>query len=689
MNKEIVKALYKKEILDILRDKKTILMMIVIPLILYPLIFLGSFVLASSIASASTENTYRIGFENVENRMEMMEVFDRAAKEYEYDFVYVTPDTENTTFEEALSDEVLHAYITQTEEDGKTEYHVVYTSSSVDSSTASGMLMDMLFEYREHLRKTQLEELGMDTEIYLYPISYDYEDKATNEETVGSLFGTILPFLLISSILMGAMYPAIDITAGEKERGTLETLLTLPIKNVELITSKFLATSTIATAAAFLNVLSMGILGAYFYGSIAAGSETAVDFDVLSYLPAIGIMLLCAIVFAMFSSAVCLCVCIFAKSFKEAQNYTTPVMLVFMFSGMAGMIPNLELTQYTALIPVVNISILITSLFQFKFEAELIAMVLFSNIAYSMLAVWFMTKIFHSEDILFGDGSVNIRLIEKRSDMKEKQMPGVGDIILLFSVLLLVIMLVGSILILKWGNIGLVLQQALILLCTLFYSWYIKADFKKLFSFRKTKIRNFAAALFLWIGTYLLMMVVSAWLAEWFPGSAQSAESIIHLWDGVPLWLIVFSSALMPAICEEVAFRGFLFGTLKNRYRIHIAILWTGAVFGLYHMNFIKFFVVGFLGAVLAYAVSKSGSIWVSIFMHFLNNLIAVLFSLYPEKIAKILPVLFEDAIGLGSMVLLGLSGVVSLLLGIFLLHLWNKPVVGCEKEDFSEKSLQ
>lgn len=668
MNKEIVKALYKKEITDILRDKKTILMMIVVPLVLYPLIFLGSFLLASSMATASTHNTYRIGFDNIENSAELSAFFNRVGAEYEYDFAYITPDLEISDWETALAEETVHAYLSATEEDGVVHYEIVYISSVADSATAASMLEDMLKEYREELRKNNLAANDLDENIFLYPITYEYEDRASNEETVGSLFGAILPFLLISSVLMGAMYPAIDITAGEKERGTLETLLTLPVKNMELITAKFLATSTIATAAAFLNVLSMGAMGAFFYGSITAGSETAVEFNVWSYLPAVGIMLLCAIVFAMFSSAVCLCVCIFAKSFKEAQNYTTPIMLVFMFAGMAGMIPGVALNEVTAFIPVVNISILITNLFQFKFETGMISLVLFTNIAYSILAVWFMTKIFDCEDILFGDGSMNIRLIEKRSDMKEKQLPGIGDVLLLFSVLLLVLLMLGSVLILKWGLWGLVAEQAIILFCTLFYAWYIKADFKRLFQAHRVNVWHLLFAVIVWAGTYLLMMVLSAILAIFFPESAEAADSISAMLENAPIWLIVFAMAFMPALCEEFAFRGFLFGTLKEKYRIPVAILWTGIIFGLFHMNLIKFFAVGLLGAVLAYTAYRSKSIWTCVMIHFVNNLSACLLTVYGSWFETHLPVLFSEQIGVAALLGLLLAGILLILFGFFLM---------------------
>lgn len=687
MNRRIVGALYKKEITDILRDKKTILMMIVIPLILYPLIFMGSMYFATSMAQASTTKSYRIGFDQVEQETELKSFILSEAEKKEYQFIYSVPgglesetdmiqlerEEEGETFssyEEALQKGYLNAYLTMDNTEGEISYVIVYLASETDSQTAASMLEEMLEAYNVELSRRQIEASGLDPDSVLHPINYHYSDQSTNEETMGSLLGMILPFMLIVSILMGALYPAIDTTAGEKERGTLETLLTLPVHNLEMIMSKFLATSTVAVAAAFLNMISMGFMAAYMYETLQSMQETELEFNALSYLPAIGIMVLCVIVFAMFASAVCLCVCIFAKSFKEAQNYTTPILLVFMFGGMAGMIPMIELTPVTSLIPVVNIVLLISNLFQFKFDMASISAVLVSNIAYSLLAVILMTKFFDSEAILFGDGAGSFRLMERRSNMKKKQIPGIGDLVLLFSILILIILFVGSLAMVKYGIWGLVLEEVLILGITLFYAWYIKVDIPTLFHLKMPKIRDLFSGFLLWAGCYILMMLLGSALSLVFKESAESVNDTFSvLLEGVPVWLVVFALAILPPIAEEMAFRGILFGTLEKKYKVFHAILATGIFFGLYHMNLVKFFVVGILGCVLAYAVFKTKSIMVSIWMHFLNNLTAVILMLGQDDLRKWLPFLFEENLNVGTVIMLLVAGVLLFAAGLLLMR--------------------
>ena len=628
MNRRILISLYKKEILDILRDKKTILMMIVVPLILYPLLFFGAMYLTSSLLNSDTERSFVIGYDEKTEKEGVIEFFRSSALKHDYKLVYLQGDISE------LEDDLADVFISYRMIGGKSYYQIAYKASETDSQTAASIAETLLGEYREDLRSRLFTELGLDEKAFMDPISFQHKDMSSKEENAGYLLGYIVPFLMITSILMGALYPAIDATAGEKERGTLETLLTLPVRNMELIAAKFAATSTVAVAAAILNMVSMSLMGAYFYSTVAnSGGEVL---NLLSYVPAVLIMLLCVIVFAMFASAVCLSACIFAKSFKEAQNYTTPVMLVFMICGMAGMIPALELDGTTALIPVVNISLLIASLFKLHFDLSLIAMVLLSNVAYSLLAIVIMTRVFSSEQILFGDSAGGMKLLEGRKNMKKGQVPGVGDCVLLLSLLLLIILFAGSLLIVRFGSWGLIAEQSLIFFATGFYAWYIKADFKKLFMIKRPRIAALIGGVIAWAGSYLIVQVLGYTIQQLFPETFASQQNeLVSIWGEDPLWLLILSSALIPGICEEWAFRGFLLGSLKNRYKKLTAVILCGLIFGLFHLSPMQILLVSVFGIVMAVVAYESGSIFPTMLMHFLNNLSAVLISKYRDVLIQ------------------------------------------------------
>lgn len=664
MNKKIISALYKKEITDILRDKKTILMMIVVPLILYPLMFLGSMALFSSILSASTSKAYTVALDGVNDPDTMKQYIKDNEEHFKYTFIIKEPG-EGETDADMLEAGTIDAYVAESVSDNHPYFEIAYRASETDSQTAAGMVEKMLSKYRDELRSEAFIEQGLDEKAMMNPIGFFMKDYSSNEENVGFLMGYILPFLLIVSILMGALYPAIDTTAGEKERGTLETLLTLPVNNMELITAKFLAVSTIAVAAAILNLLSMGGLTAFMASSMNMLSEN-MNVDLVSFIPSMGVTFICILVFALFASAVSLCSCIMAKSFKEAQNLTTPIMLIFLLGGMAGMIPSLELTEKTALIPVVNITLLIASIFKFHFDLSIIAIVLFSNIAYSALAVVIMTRLFSSEDILFADSAASFRIMEKRADIKKGQIPGMGDLVLLFAILLLGLLFIGGLFAGKFGLWGVIMEQLMFLVITVFYGWYIKVDFKKLFHFNGFNIRGLAGSVLAWAGAYLILVLLSALLAAFFPENADNT-ALYDLWGNNPVWLAVVSSALAPAICEEVMFRGFMLGTLENKYSAVKAVILTGILFGAYHMSLNGLIIIGLLGIVQSYIVNRTKSIYLTMITHFINNLLAVLSVLYEEQFTKALPFLAGDELPASTMIIMALSGAVLLSLGMWM----------------------
>lgn len=667
MNKKTVFSLYKKEMLDVFRDKKTMIIMVLVPLFLYPCMMLGMMLIMSNISKESLEKTYQVGIVQCEEAETIRQLLVDEEDEYEYFFeteVYHSLEA----CELALNEKEIDAFISVSEtEDGRTSFEVGYFSSVADSVSASDYAEEILRGYRDSLRNDLIEEQFEDYEKVLNPIVVSNRNIATIEESTGSIFGYIIPFMLITSILMGAIYPAIDVTAGERERGTLETMMTLPIKSSEMMFSKFMAVSTIAVMSALLNLLSMFLVGIYMYDSMQLANTAFGDMNLLQFVPSVIALLICMPIFAMFASAVCLSVCIFAKSFKEANNYSTPVLLVFMFASMAGMLPNLTLTTKTALIPIVNVALFIKAVFELQFDWTNIILVLMSNVVYSVAAVMLMSKLFSSEDVLFGEGFRGIKFLEKRSNMKENQMPGLGDTILMFGLLLLLMIYLSSSLVFRLGIWGTGLVQLIILAVPVFYAWYMKADFKKLFSLKVPKMKHVFGGISMWLGIWLLEQVVLVSLAEWFPGLMETSEalnSVIIDAGFVSAFIVV---GICPAIAEEFAFRGFLFGTLKDKWKPWLAIVVSAVLFGAYHMNLLQFIGGTMMGIGLAYVAYKSGSIWVGALMHFINNGLSVIFQYYPELVTKI-PILGEEVYSVGDMMILLGIGIVFTALGILLL---------------------
>ncbi len=664
-----IKSIYKKEMLDLLRDKKTLIMMVLVPLLLYPLIMVVALLVSSAIASNIESGSYTVAIVEKDNVTYDRAAMEQLIEESEEEQNYTLKIVECADPESELQAEELDTYVVVGMQDEKLIFSIHYLSSVTNSDAASSMLKDKLEIYSENLSKKQLTELGLDAELLLEPVEFKWEDRASKEESVGNILGKILPFLLITSILMGALYPSIDTTTGEKERGTLETLLTLPVRNNELIMGKFLAVSTVSVVSALLNLISMAFMALFLAEMLTASSEESMAIDLTGFIPAVIIVILCVVAFALFISAITMCVTSFAKSFKEANNYTTPLLLVVMLTGYIGFIPNIEFTPLLAAVPVVNICLLIGNLLVFKYNLSLILIVLVSNVAYAALAIWALSKIYNSEDVLFGEGGVNLQIFTNRKDLKKGGVPNFSDAALVAAVSMLLFLYVGTLLQLKFPFMGTFFTQILIIAVPVLATWYTKKEFKQTFSLKAPKITGILGAIFLEAGTFFIMNLLSIALTSLWPQDVEAVnQTFFTMLDGVGFVPALLVIALAPAICEEALFRGYFLSAAKKKFRPWVAIAVVAAMFGIYHLSLVKFFTTGLLGVALCYATYKSGSIALSCIMHFINNAFAVVMLYYGEDLQSLLPILFKESLEVSDVLIMLAVSIICVTVGVVLI---------------------
>lgn len=686
MNTKIIRTLVRKEMLDVFRDKKTVVIMLIVPIILYPLIFIGAMQAAAMISASMEEQNYRIAVDaSDDGAFEKMlaewdsQKDDEGAGEAgrqagddvgEESYTITLVDASGIVdYKTALNEEEIDVYISGTRQNGKMKYDIYYLSSVTNSSYAGNLVTDVFDEYREMLTEEKIREAGLDVHEILEPVLCEKKDTASSEQSLGSIMGSVLPFMLIVSLMMGTMYPAIDTTAGERERGTLETILTLPVTNRQLIISKFLTVAVIGIISALLNIFSMGGIAFYMYKVMDMQTD-AEAFEITRFLPAIFVCMLAIFAFSLFVSAVTMCVTSFAKSYKEANNYITPLMLVIMITGYIGFIPNVELTQTMAMIPVANICLLIKNMLMFKIDYMAIAVVLLSNVAYAVFAVLFLSRIYDSEAILFGDGKGGIQLFEKRSNLKKGGLPTISDVWFVAALTIVLILYVGSMLQLRFGLAGVFGTQLLLLFVPLLVVIYTKRDIRLTYGFRKTGVKNYLSGAFIIMGFYAINLVISAGLVSLFPESAENVNAVFDEIMSGNIAAVLFVIALAPAVCEEMLFRGMILQSMKARYRIPTAIGITALMFGIYHMSLVKLIPTGLLGLVLCYMAYKADSIYPAMLMHFLNNAFSVLISCYPEKMKTVFPVFYREALQFSDVMLLLGAGLILVGIGLFILKM-------------------
>ncbi len=664
MRIKIVKQIFKKEMIDILRDKKTIFMMIILPLLLYPILMVGASSIMSMSMNKMEQTTVSIAFNNNPSD-NLINILNKTNKDNEAKVNIIKVDD----YKESLNDETLDAYIEINENNDIQSYKIYTNSSKNNSYMAEKRIKEALDEHKEEIIEMNLAKEGLDAQKILEPITYETLDIAKNEEIAGNILGQILPFILIIGVLLGAIYPAIDVMAGEKERGTLETLFTLPISNLELVMGKYMAVSFCAVVTAFLNIISILISIGFITLTAGIANEMGMpkfDFTQMIF-PGI-ITMICIGLFAMVVSAISMCVCSLAKSFKDAQNYITPVILIIMIPSYVSMIPNIELDGFTSTIPVVNISLLIKSVLSFKFDLNLIAVVLISNFAFMILSVFLLSKMFNSEEILFGNNR-SFSFLEKRSNIKKGTMPTISDGAILYAVGLVLLIYVGSLVQLKFKMAGLAMTQIMIICLPLLFAYYIKTDFKKTFSLQKVNLKQILGGILIWMGGFVLINLITQIILYLFPQNMEVAEALtdaIIIKDNLVLNLVIV--ALMPAICEEIFFRGFIFTSFKGKDSSKIAIITSGILFGFMHMDFLRIIPTSILGIIFAYTVYKSESIFIAMILHFINNSIAVLVSHYPNselvKMSSFIELDFKN-LNIGKFIILICISAVFIIIGI------------------------
>lgn len=621
MNMRKIFIVFRKEIIDTLRDKKTIMVMVLLPILIYPALFI-------TISQIFTVGTQKLETEESIVHLTIhipVQLVNRIEQEEKIIIV------NEVNYLEALKEKKIHAILEYKEEKQRGNF-IVYFDGAVDRSRLARNRMEaILTDYKRFTQEQLLEQQMIDV-VLLDPFFIQYENTASASRMGGVFLGSIIPMILIVTMVLGAMYPAIDLTAGEKERGTLETILTLPVKRLELLFGKYFTVVATALLTGILNLLSMILV--YTSGLIQTNQLSGeVDFSVT--FKGILFLFLSIIPFALLISAVILSVCLFARSFKEAQNYVTPVYLMIMFPSFVAFSPGIELTGLLAMVPVVNLTLLFKEIFLNNFQTDLIFLVFISNSFLAILCISLVSKLFHAESILFTEGNV-WQLTLKRSEIKPSNRFEVSTSLMIFSIIMLFLFYLGSYLQMRYRVMGVFLTEwILIFIPVICAIWFFKVDLKQTLNLSRFSVSGFIGSIIFIFGALIVTTVIGHFQIKIFPESVEVSESIekllnINTQNLHPFWgYLVF--ALSPAICEEVLFRGIILSSLKDKISPSLCIMIVGFLFGVFHMHIFRMFPTALLGIALTFIVYHTGSIYLSMIAHFFNNGFALTLVNFPS----------------------------------------------------------
>lgn len=648
--------LMRKELREILRDRRTIVTLILMPLLLYPLMTLAfrQFLLTSAAAAAGPA-AYQLGFATKQEKL-LVQRFLELPENSDVENAAAAPESPNAR-------DVPLEYLVRTDLETALRNGEIDVAIRVSGAVQNAVRADRNLAFdcemyyadvsyaREAIRYLE-ERFARSNTAFLaarlerlkirqraVPVQIIHQPIKVPTAPGGGALAVLVPLVLILMTITGAVYPSIDLTAGERERGTLEILIAAPIPRMGLLAAKYVAVLTVAILTALVN------LGMMTVTLLASGLGVRVlgqaGLSVQTIAAVLGLLFL----FAAFFSAVLLAVTSFARSFKEAQAFIIPLMLAAIAPGLLSMVPGLKLAGPLSVVPLVNIVLLSRDLFDGSATPMLSFLVVSSTLLYAIAAILLAARIFGAEAVLYSDqagwSSVFNRPLVKRD--APTLSGAMLCLALMFPAYFLLtgflsqreidrmetkLLLNGAAVVVLFGGFPLV--AALLGRVRLVPAFQLHSP--------PIAVVGGAALLgvSLWIPQHALIAALERFGTSTIPPAfAQRIAEAIQQWRALsPVWIVV-TMAILPAIFEELFFRGYLYSAFRFRTSAPKAIFGTALLFGLFHLFFgdsfsiVRFLFSMVLGGVLGWVRWRSGSIFPGMVQHACHNSCLLLLAHY------------------------------------------------------------
>ncbi len=372
----------KKELREMFRDKKSLAMMLVIPIFI-PLLVIGMSALFESQMNMPITDYNCIGF-----NYELNSVEESIIDDLEINPIY---DTEENLKEQFEKGEIV-LYVTKNNN--------VYTINGDDSDTTTyaSSLVESYFQiYKDYLQTDYLANHNVDPSEVLNIITLE-ENIVTEDNFFASYVTNYAFFFIIMAITVSATYPATDATAGEKERGTLETLLTFPIKSKDIIIGKFLSVSLSSIITGVLSLV-LAILSLKIANNMFSIYE---KIDLMLSSSSLIFALIVILAYSFLISGLCIAIASKSKTFKEAQSALTPLTFISFFPGMIAFMIGITTTNIYACIPFLNYTLIFTDITSGNINFIHILLMLISTVIIIIVILKIIIKQYKSERVLFG-----------------------------------------------------------------------------------------------------------------------------------------------------------------------------------------------------------------------------------------------------------------------------------------------
>ena len=671
MNWRNVNLIFHRELRDQLRDRRTLFTIAILPLLMYPLLGMA-FLQMANFSKEHPSKIAIVGVGNLPDNNPLFKVNEEGQLVSVHDNKLIelsnlTPDRQwqqALTFQNAklqdgseiietpsalsLSELLIQEKIDclvvipdnfDQEIDGKvkTEVQIFVRASDDKSRMAANRIQSILGKYREALVTKNLKDKAISA-VEIQPFQLSTVDVSTDVSKRAAVWSRVLPFVVFIWALTGAFYPAIDLCAGEKERGTLETLLSSPASRNEIVWGKLFTVISFSMGTSLLNLFSMSFTGLFVINSMARMSEGALTIGPPPFF-AFGWLIVALVPLSALFSATSLAIASFARSSKEGQYYLMPILLISLPLMMLPMMPGAELDLGTSLIPISGLMLVLRALIENRFTEAMqfgAPVLMVTGLCCLVVIRWAVNQ-FNNEKVLFreserfGIGTFLKSLVRERGAT-----PTFMEAIFC-GVLLLVIRFFTTLVAQQpasfedFARQTLILHVGLIVGPVVLMSIVLTTNPLKSLGFSRTRIAAIPLAILMAIGLHPIVAGFGELVLRVYPmpdDGGQMALMMQQIFAGAPGFIsILLLFAVLPAISEELAFRGFIMNGLKkagDRWAaILIASLFFGATHGMLQQSIIAFFT----GTIIGFVSFQAGSIWPAMCYHFTHNAITVTLS--------------------------------------------------------------
>jgi ABC-2 type transport system permease protein/sodium transport system permease protein len=646
--------LARKEVSEILRDRRTVITLVLMPLLLYPVMSLafrqyflaaradlvdedvGGPALTVAFANADSEGGFAALLHFTNDILRRQRPNRKPSEVPRILKVPLDDDLAKTVRDHKaqLGVRLKNVQDFKPSQDLRWDYELIYLETSAPSREALRFAEERIALANSRYLLSRLKISGAAPPVNA--VTFSRQALAASEEGQEfSYLAALVPLILILMTITGAVYPAIDLTAGERERGTLELLCAAPVPRVGLLFSKYVAVVIVAVLTAVVNLAAMtATLSVTGLWSAILKNVTLTPGLVLE-------IFLLLLLFACFFSAVLLCLTSFARSFKEAQAYLIPLMLVSLAPGVMALMPGIKLNGLLAVAPLINIVLLARDLFDGQAQGPLATLVVTSTLVYAAAAITVAARLFGAEAVLYSEQGSWGDLLRRPANPRAE--PSAGGALFCLAMIFLVGFLVGN---------SVALNQALSILerfylmagltVVLFVGLpvagaaYARVRPASGFRLRVGPWAGYAGALLLglsaWVFvTELTILLYRQEIVAFDPARALALRGFFAtLRRSLPVAAVAGLFAAQ-GVAEEVFFRGYLFSAVRGRTNATNTVLITALLFGLFHLVGLEGFSLErglsstLMGLLLGWVAWRTGSVWPGMLLHGCHNALLIL----------------------------------------------------------------